>query len=202
MKLLAPLFLLFFSSGLVAQKKTNWGFMPGIIHLKKGDSIVGLVEKQVVYDQTLLYKLNEQANTEEIPVSQVNYFTANNKTFGSVPLYNSYIIMELLDTGKFSLYTFNEIKYGETEKNKSTGVKTQKGDIIIHYVLTQPATVQEIKEATFKTLLKQLFSDCQRMAGKVTRGDYLFEDMPQIVKDYNSCKGAYCDHSTQHVKPD
>ncbi|HRD57954.1 MAG TPA: hypothetical protein PK504_07875 [Ferruginibacter sp.] len=78
----------------------------------------------------------------------------------------------------------------------------KKGDIIIHYVVSKAGAVQEIKDSTFKPILKQLFSDCERMAGKVTRGDYLFEDMPQIIKDYNVCKNQYCSHSSTSEKTD
>ena len=195
MKFMMSLFCLLVTQATPAQKKTNWGFMNGVMHLKKGDSLVCLVEKQVAYGKTLLYKLSDQGSVEEIPLSELNYFVANNKTFKAVPLYNSFEIMELVDTGKITLYTFNEIKYQAPQRNPSTGNKTIKGDILIHYVIDKAGMIQEIKDTSFKLVLKQIFSDCGRMGGKVTRGDYLFEDMPQIIKDYNHCKGLYCTHS-------
>src|SRR6218665_719736 len=170
MRIVIAIFLLIISQNIVAQSKTNWGYMNGVIHLKKGDSIRCLIEKQLVYEQTLGYKLNEWGVVEEIPIAAVNYFEAGNKIFESVLLYGAFKLIERLDTGKISLYYFNEIKYGETKKSNSTGVKTKKGDIIIHYVVKQKQFIQEIKEPVFKPVLKQLFFDCERMAGKVSRG--------------------------------
>jgi len=45
----------------------------------------------------------------------------------------------------------------------------KKGDIIIHYVVSKAGAVQEIKDSTFKPILKQLFSDCERMAGPIVK---------------------------------
>jgi hypothetical protein len=179
-----------------AQTKANFGYMNGVIHLKNGDSIVGYIEKQVAYGQNLAYKIIENGKTEEIPVWQVNYFKAGNKTLTSIPLNNAAMLMEVIDTGKVGLYEFSEIKYRPAKYDRNTGLKTTNGDIIIHYVLKHPTAIQDIKETDFKAVLKQLFSDCERMVGKILRGDYLFEDMPQIVKEYNNCKGQYCTHSS------
>lgn len=171
--------------------------MNGVIHLKNGDSIVGYIEKQVSYGQNLAYRTIENGNTAEIPVWEVNYFKAGKKIFASITLNNNPMLMEMIDTGKVELYEFSEIKYSAPKRDRNSGLKTTNGDIIIHYVLKLPTATQEIKEPDFKVILKQLFADCERMEGKIPRGDYLFEDMPQIVKEYNNCKGQYCTHALQ-----
>ncbi len=169
--------------------------MNGMIYLKNADSLVGLVEKQLVYGETLAFKQSDNGEIKEIPNAQVRYFIADNKIFESVPLNGRFMIMHRMDTGKMALHEYNEVVYGEEKYDRSLGRKTKEGNVIIHYVVSKPGMIQELKEPTFKGLLPQIFSDCQRMAGKVSRGDYLFEDMPQIVQDYNNCKGAYCEHS-------
>ncbi|RYD79068.1 MAG: hypothetical protein EOP53_10180 [Sphingobacteriales bacterium] len=201
MKILISLLFLLAPQAIHAQSKINWGFMNGVIHLKKGDSLLCLVERQVAYGQTILYKLSQNGDTKEISLAELNYFTANKKTFKVVSLNNGLQVMEVLDTGKIAIYTFNEIKYQPTKRNISAGTKTTKGDIFIHYVINKAGTIQEVKEPDFKVVLKQLFNDCQRMAGKVSRGDYLFEDMQQIIRDYNNCKGEYCEHTTSAAQP-
>lgn len=197
MKLLVTIFFICIVSTCFAQSKTNWGFMDGVIYLKNADSLIGLVEKQLVYGETLAFKQSNNSELKEIPNSQVSYFIADNKVFESVPLNGRFIMMHRIDSGKMKLYEFNEVVYGEEKYDRSLGRKAKNGTVLIHYVVNKSGVIQEIKEPSFKVLLPQIFSDCQRMAGKVSRGDYLFEDMPQIVQEYNNCKGAYCAHSQQ-----
>ena len=91
--------------------------------------------------------------------------------------------------GKISLYNYVELQKGETEDvPNSNGGKFTLNKLIQHYIAKNGQGYQKLVKTNFPEDLKQLINDCPALILKINNQEYTFEDMPEIIKQYNSCK--------------
>lgn len=92
-------------------------------------------------------------------------------------------------TGKISLYNYVELQKGKTEDvPNSNGGKFTPSKLVQHYIVKNGVEYQELTKINFPEDLKQLINDCPALILKINNEEYTFEDMPEIIKQYNSCR--------------
>lgn len=173
----------------VAYSQTNFGFTEGTIVYKRGDSILCLLKREVNYGDVITYKTHQNAEESQVGSKYIKSIRMESKYLENIILENKEKLVTLIVAGKISLYNYVETQKGEPVKIPNTGggmfapIK-----VITHYIIKDGDKFQEIKEKSFKKTLNRLLPDCQLIITKIENNEYSFDDIPEIIKEYNTCK--------------
>ena len=172
-----------------AYAQSNYGFTEATIVYKRGDSMLCVIKREPGYGEVITYKIRQGADESQVGSSYIKSIRIGSAYIENVPLGKKEKLAIVVLTGKLSLFTYVEMETGEAEKvanvpgARVAGIKTT-----VHYIIKTGENYTEVKERSFEKDLKRLLADCPAIITNLEDHDFVFADIPSIIRQYNSCK--------------
>ena len=172
----------------ITYSQTNFGFTDATIVYKRGDSILCLIKREVNYGDVITYKIHQDADESQVGSTYIKSIRIASKYLENITFENKEKLVTLVSAGKINLYDYVETQTGETVKiPNSNGGMFAPIKVTTHYIIKDDDKYQELKEKSFEKVLRELIKACPTIIAKIENHEYTFKDIPEIIKEYNSC---------------